>query len=253
MITRPAQAPDDASLAPNGPDIEDVKAEARAQVRSQRKKMADSGQLRGEALTARLLERLSAVPDLTCVAAYVEMPTEPPVLSALDTLRQRGVEILLPRLGPQLKRAWATYQGREDLAQRAPGRPLEPGGDVLPEQAISRADAIVVPGLAVDGYGTRLGQGGGWYDRALTHARPEAPIIAVVWDHEVLGQPMLCEDHDVPVTDVVTPERIIRTLSGSLETRRKRAAQVRPGRAQREAARQAGAAGAHNTSRDEVG
>jgi 5-formyltetrahydrofolate cyclo-ligase len=81
---------------------------------------------------------------------------------------------------------------------------LEPVGPKLGPTAIGTAEVVVVPALAVDRGGTRLGRGGGWYDRALRHARPGAVVVAVVFDGEVVDRlPAL--DHDRPVTAVVTP------------------------------------------------
>jgi 5-formyltetrahydrofolate cyclo-ligase len=91
---------------------------------------------------------------------------------------------------------------------RAPGRPAEPSGPTLGGDAIKLADAIVAPALAVDTTGARLGQGGGWYDRVLVHARPGVPVIAMVYPDEVYDattRPLPCEDHDKPADIVSTP------------------------------------------------
>jgi 5-formyltetrahydrofolate cyclo-ligase len=63
----------------------------------------------------------------------------------------------------------------------------------------------VVPALAVDHRGTRLGQGGGWYDRALRFARPGALLLALVHDGEDLDTELPRDPHDVPVSAVATP------------------------------------------------
>ena len=62
----------------------------------------------------------------------------------------------------------------------------------------------VVPALAVSRDGVRLGRGGGYYDRALAHARPGAVLVAVVFDDELLDE-VPAEAHDHRVTAVVTP------------------------------------------------
>ncbi len=83
---------------------------------------------------------------------------------------------------------------------------------------LAKADLIVVPALAVDARGIRLGQGGGWYDRALKHARPGVPIIAVVFEDEFFSDPddyLPVEPHDQRVNGVLTPSGYTRLIHNS--------------------------------------
>ena len=147
-----------------------------------------------------------AIGDVRTVAAYVSEPGEPDTSQLLAALSGHGVRILLPVLGPGLARAWAYYRGEEDLSRRAPGRPPEPSGPILPAEAIRDAEAVITPGLAVDGLGTRLGQGGGWYDRMLALISPEVPTFAMLFEHEVIADRLLPRaEFDVPVQAVITP------------------------------------------------
>ena len=61
---------------------------------------------------------------------------------------------------------------------------LQPAGDSLGLDGIAEAVLVLAPALAVDAAGRRLGQGGGSYDRAL--ARTDAPVLAVVFDDELI-------------------------------------------------------------------
>lgn len=139
------------------------------------------------------------------VAAYVSRRHEPGMLPTLDLLHQAGLVVLLPVLGPALDRRWARYRGADDLAQRAPGRPLEPQGEILEACALGQARLVLVPALAVDTTGIRLGLGGGWYDRALLHAAPDAAVMAVVYDEEPQQAELPRAPHDIPVRGVLTP------------------------------------------------
>ncbi|MDQ2624497.1 MAG: 5-formyltetrahydrofolate cyclo-ligase, partial [Actinomycetota bacterium] len=68
---------------------------------------------------------------------------------------------------------------------------------------------VLAPALAVDTAGNRLGNGGGWYDRALEHARPDVPVIALVHAEEIYDgdeYPLPVEAHDRRVDAVATPE-----------------------------------------------
>ena len=81
---------------------------------------------------------------------------------------------------------------------------LEPGEPPRGVGAIARADAVLVPALAVDRAGNRLGRGGGSYDRALARVGPLIPLIALVYDGELVEH-VPAEAHDVPVRAAVSP------------------------------------------------
>lgn len=194
----------------DGREVTEIKDEFRALLRDARK--ARSPRRRAEAAAA-LAEVVESLPDLDrarCVAAYSARPTEPDTGPLLEALAARGIDVLLPVLGAGLQREWALYAGPDDLVQRAPGRPPEPGTPSLGAEGIARADLILAPALAVDTAGGRLGQGGGWYDRALAHARDDVPVAALVFDEEVYDahrMPVPREPHDRLVDIVVTPHR----------------------------------------------
>ncbi|MFC7404809.1 5-formyltetrahydrofolate cyclo-ligase [Georgenia alba] len=157
----------------------------------------------GEAFARNAVE---AVGDAQFVAAYVSRPTEPSTFPLLEALRDRGTRVLLPVLGPGLCREWALYTGPDDLEVRAPGRPPEPSGPVLPSEAVGDADVVIAPALAIDSVGTRLGQGGGWYDRVLPLVRQDAHVFAMVYDEELIADVLLpVDEHDMPVPAVITP------------------------------------------------
>ena len=69
---------------------------------------------------------------------------------------------------------------------------------------MARADAVLVPALAVDAAGRRLGRGGGSYDRALARVGPLVPLIALIYDDELVEQ-VPAEGHDVPVRATASP------------------------------------------------
>ena len=87
---------------------------------------------------------------------------------------------------------------------------LEPGGPRLGKGAIATADVVIVPALAVDPRGGRLGQGGGSYDRALARTRDGTLVVALLHDDELLAEAVPTAGHDRPVGAVVTPRRVVR-------------------------------------------
>lgn len=137
------------------------------------------------------------------VCAYVPVGAEPGSTSALDELRLDGVEILLPVLRSDLDLDWGRYDGSAGLLSTSRGL-LEPAGRRLGRSAICAADLVIVPALAVDDCGNRLGRGGGSYDRALARLRRPVPVAALLHDGERV--PAVPYDaHDRPVTHTVTP------------------------------------------------
>ncbi|MGY1779097.1 5-formyltetrahydrofolate cyclo-ligase [Geodermatophilus sp. SYSU D01036] len=151
------------------------------------------------AVAAALLQRLTGV---RLLAAFVPDETEPGHGRLPAVFTQLGTRVLLPVVpdsGAELR--WAVDTGR-----LAPGRfgLLEPVGPRLGPTALGTAEVVVVPALAVDRSGVRLGRGGGYYDRALQHARPDAVVVAPVFDDELVDR-LPAFEHDRPVTAVVTP------------------------------------------------
>ena len=146
------------------------------------------------------------------VAAYLSTGAEPGSLQLVAWLAAHDVRVLLPVLshpsGGRLDRpAWAPYDGPDALRTGAFSI-LEPIGDPLPSEQLPEAELIVCPGLAANRQGDRLGRGGGWYDRALTHASQSAPVWLLLNDDEVLATiPIQPWDRRVDV--IVTPTRMI--------------------------------------------
>lgn len=91
---------------------------------------------------------------------------------------------------------------------------LEPPELRLPESALAEANLVLVPALAVDHHGVRLGRGGGFYDRSLAGRDPHTLLIALVRDTELLNE-LPSEPHDVRMTHAVTPERGVIALPNS--------------------------------------
>ncbi len=200
---------------PGGDDdverAEHVKEALRSAIRTARKARSERRRLEAAARFADVVAEIPAVANARCVAVYAARPGEPDTRLLLERLAAAGTRVLMPVLGTGLQRDWATYDGPDDLRQRAPGRPPEPGTPALGPQALAEADVIVAPALAVDTSGARLGQGGGWYDRALEHARPGAPVIALVYAEEVYDadeRPLPRLPHDRAVDAVATPDGV---------------------------------------------
>ena len=156
----------------------------------------------GRAIRDALLER-PEVQMAGTIAAYCSVGAEPDTRGLLFALWKRGSYVLLPLLRPDGDLDWASYEGPESLVPGPRGL-LEPGEPPRGPGAVARADVVLAPALAVDRAGNRLGRGGGSYDRALARVGPLVPLIALVYDAELLDR-VPAEPHDVKVRAAVSP------------------------------------------------
>lgn len=149
--------------------------------------------------TAALLA-LAEVRRAASVAAYASIGTEPGTTALLTALTDAGKRVLLPLLLPDNDLDWGVF--RDNLVPARRGM-LEPVGEPLGVDAIATCDVVLVPGVAVDETGMRLGRGGGSYDRALARVPVGTPTIVLLYDGEVVDR-VPRDPHDRPVTAVAT-------------------------------------------------
>jgi 5-formyltetrahydrofolate cyclo-ligase len=160
---------------------------------------------------AAITRSVVGLPEITAagsVAAYLSFGTEPDTLNLVEHLRSRGVRVLVPVLRGDLELDWTEYGDNTRNAQNS-GRSWQPDGPLLGLDAVAGADAVVVPALAVDAHGMRLGRGGGSYDRALARVPRDRLVLALLYDGEC-PVPLPAEPHDRPVTAVATPGKVLR-------------------------------------------
>jgi 5-formyltetrahydrofolate cyclo-ligase len=152
-----------------------------------------------DAVGRHVLARLAGTPR---VAAYVPVGREPGSLLMLDALLAGGTEVLLPVVVAD-GLDWARYAGPSGLAAGPLGT-RAPAGPRLGPGALGTADAVLLPALAVDHGGVRLGRGGGHYDRALAAVPAGPPLIALLHDGELVPR-LPADPWDRTVTAVVSP------------------------------------------------
>ncbi|WP_332643961.1 5-formyltetrahydrofolate cyclo-ligase [Aeromicrobium sp.] len=180
------------------------KDELRTDLLRRRREMSDDA--RAEAAEAIALHLLVAplISSASRVACYVSMATEPGTAPLIEGLLARGIEVIVPLSLADGTLDWAVY----DPAATTTVTPLgiaEPEGPPLGSTAVQDCALVIVPALAVDHSGIRLGRGAGYYDRAL--ANTTRPVCALVFAHELL-ESIPHEPHDVPVSMAVTPNGI---------------------------------------------
>jgi 5-formyltetrahydrofolate cyclo-ligase len=183
-----------------------TKAQWRAAVLRRRRELSPAR--RGAEADAIRAALSTVVGRADVVCAYVPVGSEPGSVDMLDAVAAAGARVLLPVArdddGIALPLTWGAY--RSDALVEAPFGLREPGPPHEPPEAIASASLVLVPALAVDHHGVRLGRGAGYYDRSLPLAAAGARLCAVVRDEEFVEE-LPGEPHDVAMTHVLTPER----------------------------------------------
>ena len=170
----------------------------------------DRAEASGIARQIRVLA--SSMGGVALPALFVPTPLEPDMSLALGLFERALLPVLLDEAGAPLgEPRWGLWEaGRALVTLVRP--PAQPDGEARGAESLKEADLIVIPALAASADGTRLGQGGGWYDRALMYRSPGVPVVAAIFDDEVLEAGIIpAEPHDVPVDAIVTPTRTITT------------------------------------------
>lgn len=179
------------------------KAQFRSEIRQLLKELPAAERQDG---SRRASERLVARPEIqasTRVLLYLALPYELDVRAALDWFIGQGKIVAVPR--------FCSTSGEYEAASIASVEQLVPGqfgilepppsAPVLP---LNSLDLILVPGLAFDPAGRRLGRGKGYYDRLLARAR--GVKCGVCFDFQVLEE-LPAEPHDINMDFILTPTR----------------------------------------------
>ncbi|MGW9403154.1 5-formyltetrahydrofolate cyclo-ligase [Arthrobacter sp. NPDC055585] len=184
----------------------ETKEQVRARFKQQRRDMHRPAP---EPLAAAAEPLLRALKPGSLVSCYLSAGSEPDTSALLSALHSAGHTVVVPVCEPGYQLSWCPW---------TPGTPLVPGlfpGIPEPEgprwdlARVLGLDLLLIPALAVAEDGTRMGKGGGYYDRFLTQYRAgggTAPVVAVVHDHELTAPGTLPADAlDVPVDGVLRP------------------------------------------------
>lgn len=188
-------------------DITARKAELRSLGRELRCALESDACIRAAEDAAALTLALPELADARVVLAYGATPEEIDPAPLVAALRSRGATIVLPRIEEPGVLGLHVVGSADDLVTGAFGL-LEPAADA-PRAADADIDVVLVPGVAFDAQGHRLGYGGGYYDRLLPRLPVACSLIGLAYDEQIFAK-VPAEDHDARVDLVVTPTRVLR-------------------------------------------
>jgi 5-formyltetrahydrofolate cyclo-ligase len=190
-----------------------VKAELRKRMRGLRKAMPVQA---CAARSARIVDRLAELEPVVgarAIALFWPIEERHEVdLRALDArLRARGARVAYPGVDPETGAMTFRFVTEAD-AMTEHGFGFREPAPSEPEAAPGELEVIVVPALAVDPRGQRIGYGAGYYDRTLPRFAPPATTAAVAFDFQLVSEAPSTEG-DVPVGWIVTDARAMRAES----------------------------------------
>lgn len=140
---------------------------------------------------------------------YVSFKSEVDTISMIEESLQVNKKIIVPKVNRE------THQLRlyeiKDLKELSPGFMGIPEPD-LPDNRIrdiKDVELVIIPGIAFDFYGNRLGYGAGYYDLLLSNMKKKIPFVALAYEEQLIDT-IPSERHDVKVDIVVTDKRVLR-------------------------------------------
>lgn len=196
---------------PRTTTVDAAKSQIRREIFAQRRERTAACEPKHrEALAfSRAAIHLVQMVDAQTVASFAPLPTEPDVSLFNQIVSQAGLRLLLPEVQASSNSSKLTEPKWRENSQ------------ILAAPALAEADFVLIPAVAVDYSGTRLGRGGGWYDRALLHCSASAEsnlqddaitlrnsgalVVAAVFADEIFAAKTLPrEEHDLPVQGAIT-------------------------------------------------
>jgi 5-formyltetrahydrofolate cyclo-ligase len=185
-------------------DLQEQKKQLREQAHANRNAQADKDEL-----SRQICARFLALPEYAAartVLFYVDVRSEVRTRHALPTALTHGKKIVVP---------WCNAQGElelfhlENMEELTVGmyKILEPKAELrsLPAKQVAAADLdlVMVPGVAFDRSGARMGHGKGYYDKLLQHARPDAPLVALAFECQLFPE-IPTAAHDIYMDRIIT-------------------------------------------------
>lgn len=172
----------------------------------QRRTVSHDAWLHSSKLAQELLIRLPEFAAARCIAVYAPFQNEIDTSTIVRAAFVNGAKVLFPAVCG-LSMVLRQVTSLDALKEGTYGI-LEPCNNGIDHQA-DEPDLIVIPGVAFDTRGHRIGYGKGYYDRFLSHAGLDACLIGLCHDFQIVDGFLPAEEHDICLHMIITDKRLI--------------------------------------------
>ena len=164
---------------------------------------------------AELVRSMPEVKRAKCVSTYIGVNSEVKTLGLLAQLLASDKRVAVPRITGSGSMEMYAIESLDELEKK--GSFIEPRNEFKRFCEPKKIEAIIVPGLAFDDTGHRVGYGKGYYDTFLKRLSPSTPVIGLAFECQLFEE-IPVEEHDVRLGWIVTEKRIINcSISTNLE------------------------------------
>ncbi len=160
-----------------------------------------------EAIKERLLG-IGLFKKAGTVLLYASFKSEADTHEIIRERLKAGARVLLPKVEADGLGIYEITDMDKDLRPGAMGIP-EPAGFFLRRADVNEAEIIIVPGVAFDLEGGRIGYGKGYYDRLLSRRRRDIPLAALAYEEQIWEHPLPLAPHDIKMDCIVTEKRTV--------------------------------------------
>lgn len=194
--------------------LNDEKQRLRKEVLARRDKLTTALRVIRSADILQKLFELEAVRSATWIHFYVSCGGEVETTGMIAHALSLGKRVAVPKMEPASKQL-VLSELKDPVRELSPGPKgiSEPKPEAFRPVEIDTMDLFVVPGVAFDEKGNRLGQGAGYYDRLLAEVSDRIPIIALAFELQIVGR-VPTNNHDVRVDWIMTEKRVIKCREG---------------------------------------
>lgn len=164
------------------------------------------------ALSEMLCQKIYTLPayqNTDCILAYFPIRNEVSLLPLIKDAVSKGKRVYLPKVAGE-RMIFLRCQSQQDVAKGYMGI-YEPVTTEAWSPEYTDKTIALLPGLAFDASGNRLGYGGGFYDRFLTEN--QVLNIGICYDFQILSEPVPTEPFDITLQYIVSEKRIINTVA----------------------------------------
>ncbi|MED4754230.1 5-formyltetrahydrofolate cyclo-ligase [Brevibacillus choshinensis] len=191
-------------------NLKSVKQQLRSRIMEERKVLPAAERSEYSAQVCRLLAEHEQLARARAIMAFHPFGVELDILPFVEEAQTRGQEIWLPLTIPSDRRLIPyRYEGKHMLKQGVYGI-WEPDPALAQEADLSKLDAVLVPGVAFDREGGRMGYGGGYYDRFLAALGSRPFLVGIAFSMQVIDK-VPREPHDICLDGLVTESGFFQT------------------------------------------